>query len=313
VAGTVSLIPNDGYGPVTMLGVTYAYDSTGTPLSGATVIIGPTQVIGATPPPTLPAGDVSTLTNSSGAFSATIPAAAIAPVLTPDYSNTPIATLVIPTYNITNFTAPATGYFVEVFGVGTDGISAGVPIPLHAFLGASTSLNLHVTSAASAEASALALVNADRQSNAGASPLTLDEAAEEAARLHARDQAQNSYFCHYDQHNVGPVSRYLNLGGVGLTGEANGGSAGTSTALAAFQQGETDILTEKSENPPGGHYLNLVDSAHAWAGLAAALSTTPNAYYIDYELISPPTAIDSVVGIGYSLEGCASGITANGS
>jgi uncharacterized protein YkwD len=296
-----------------MLGVTYAYDSTGSPLSGATVIIGPTQITGATPPPTLPAGDVSTVTNSSGAFSATIPAAPIAPVLTPDYGNTPLATLVVPTYNITNFVAPATGYFVEVFGVGTDGVSAGVPIPLHAFLGASTALSLHVTSAASAEASALALVNADRQSNAGASLLTFDEAAEEAARLHARDEAVNNYECHYDQHNVGPVSRFLNVGGVGLTGEALAALGGASSALAAFQVAESAFLAEKSENPQGPHYLNLVDSSHAWAGLAAALEATQEAYEVDYELVSPPSSIDSVVGTGYSLEYCAAGITANGS
>jgi len=308
----VSLIPNDGYGPVTMLGVTYAYDSTGSPLSGATVIMGPTQIIGATPPPTLPAGDVSTVTNSNGAFSATIPAAPIAPVLTPDYSNTPIATLVIPTYNITNFTAPATGYFVEVFGAGTDGVSAGVPIPLHAFLAASTPMNLHLTSAASAEASALALVNADRLSNAGASPLTFDEAAEEAARLHARDEAVNSYACHYDQHDVGPVSRYLNVGGVALTGEALAGSTTTST-LAAFQQAESTFLAEKSLTPQGQHYLNLMDSSHVWAGLAADLSMSLNAYDVDYELISPPNSIDSVVGTTYQIDGCPASISANGS
>jgi len=313
VAGTVSLLPSDGFGPVTMLGVTYAFDSSGTALAGATVIIGPVPVVGATPPATVPAGDISAVTNGSGAFSVTVPSAAIAPVLTPDYSNTPIATLVIPTNNITNFAAPASGYFVEVFGVGTDGVSAGVPIPLHAFLGASTSMNLHVTSAASAEASALALANADRLSNAGASPLTFDEAAEEAARLHARDQALNSYACHYDQHNVGPVSRYLNVGGIGLTGENLGGSAGTTTALAAFQQGEADVLSEKSENPQGGHYLNLVDASHVWAGLAADLSLTPNAYYLDYEFVSPPSSIDSGGSINYVLDDCPAGITVNGS
>ncbi len=306
VAGTVMQIPSDGFGPATILGVTYAFDSSGTPLAGATVIVGPVPITGATPPATLPSGDVSTKTSATGSFSASVPTAPAAPALSEPF--------VIPTNNITGFVPPSTGYYVQVFGSGTDGVSAGVPLPLHSFLAPSTSLALHVTTATSVEAGALAIVNSDRQSNSGSGPLTFDEATEEAARLHASDLVANTYYCHYDTRNAGPSSRFLQVGGVGLTGEGIGGAGGVLNALTGFQQAENTFLAEKSESPPGGHYTNLVDSAHLWAGLGVVASTVPQAYVVDYELVTP-NAVDSVVGSsGYPVTaGCAAGTTDNNS
>jgi len=311
VAGSVVLIPNDGFGPFVILGYTYAFDSAGSPLSGATVIIGPVPIVGATPPASLPAGDVSTKTTATGAFSVNVPTPPASPALSEPF--------VIPTYNITNFAPPSTGYYVEVFGAGADGLTAGMPLPLHSFRAASTSLALHVTTSTGAESAALAAVNSDRASNAGSGPLIFDEAAEEAARLHAYDEANNGYYCHYDLHNVGPSSRFLNVAGLGLTGEnlAMPGS-GVTSAGQAFAVAEAQFLSEKSAS--GGHYEDLVDGAHVWAGLAAQPNQSLATFYaVDYELTTPDSIDSSVssssyeVAFGPSGASCPMGTTDNGS
>jgi len=297
VQGSVVLLPVDAFGPVTMTttagSMTYqsADATTTTPLANATVIIGPVPITGATPPASLPSGDVLVTTNASGAFAATL---SVAPA-----AATSVEPFVIPTNNITNFAPPALGYYVEVFGVGTDGVSAGMPIPLHRFVSVAGTLALRVSTTSAAEAGALTAVNSDRASNAAAGPLIFDESAEEAARLHGSDLL----ICHYNAQNIGPSSRYLNVGGIGLTGENVGG--GGSTATGAFQSVESATLGEKTLSPPGEHYTNLVDTAHLWAGLAAiSLPSVPNGFVVDYELVTP-NAQDLIVGSsGYTNAGC---------
>ena len=160
----VSLLA-DAYGPAAIAGVTYASaDASQTiPLANATVIVGPVPLAGATPPARLPAADVSATTDADGAFALT-PAGAPAAVS----SSEPF---VVPPENLAGFTPPATGYYIEVYGAASDGKSAGTPLPLHRFVGVSTSLVLRVSSASAAEAAALAAVNSDRAAN-GAGPLT---------------------------------------------------------------------------------------------------------------------------------------------
>lgn len=306
VSGTVVQIPSDAYGPVTMGSATYASaDATQTTaLVGATLVIGPVPVTGATAPATLPTGDIETTTTSTGAFSANVITAPVAPSSAEPF--------VIPSNNILGITLPAAGYYVEVFGVGTNGTSAGVPIPLHRFVAAGTSIALRVSTTSTAEAGALTAVNSDRANN-GAGALIFDESAEEEARLHASDMATAGYVCHYDTHNVGPASRYLAVGGVGLTGESIdddlAGDPGT-----AFSIAEAAFMAEKTQTPPGGHYTNNVDVAHLWAGLGAVASTVYGGnYLVDYELVTPNDQ-DSVVGAsGYTNANCPSGITINNS
>jgi uncharacterized protein YkwD len=304
VAGTVVQIPVDAYGPATMGAVTYASaDATQTaPLANATIIIGPVPITGATAPAQLPAGDVSTITTASGTFAASLN---VAPA--PSSSAEPF---VIPPDNIIGFAPPATGYYVEVFGAGTDGKSAGVPIPLHRFVASTTSIILRVSSTSSAEADALATVNVDRAAN-GAGPLIFDESAEEVARAHASDESAVGYTCHYDTHNVGPSSRYLAVGGVGLTGEGLALVSGSGSI--AFGNTEHAFMSEKSANPPGGHYLNLIDPGHLWAGFGANVDASAPAFAnVDYDLVTP-NAVDSVVGAyGYPTSGvCPGGIVVN--
>jgi uncharacterized protein YkwD len=309
VGGTVVQIPSDAYGPATIDGATYASADAAqtTALAGATVIVGPVPIAGATPPASLPAGDVSTTTNASGAFSVTLAVAPAAPSSAEPF--------VVPPQNLSGFTPPSTGYYVQVFGAGTDGLSAGVPIPLHRFLAISTSLALRVTSPSSAEAAALAVVNADRASNAGSGPLIFDEDEQEVARLHASDEATQNYTCHYDTKDVGPSSRYLAVGGIGLTGEAIESGGVDASATAAFQQAESSFVAEKTETPPGGHYLTLVDASHDWAGLAAVPIAAEAGYWeVDYDLGTSTDQDSTGAASGYPIDVlCPPGIIVNSS
>jgi uncharacterized protein YkwD len=275
-------------------------------LANATVVIGPLPIA---------VLDVATTSTASGAFAVTPAVAASSPSASEPF--------VVPPDNILGTVPPATGYYVEVFAAGGDGMTAGTIVPLHRFVAASSSLTLTTTAIAAAEASALAAVNADRASS-GATPLTIDAVAELVARAHATDEATSSttgYYCHYDTHNVGPSSRYLAAGGLGLTGEAIAlPGSGVSSAAYAFQVAESSILAEKTETPPGGHFLNLIDTAHRWAGLAAVAVPSTNTvftggfYSVDYELVTPD-AIDAVVGAaGYPVTStCPAGTVVNGS
>ncbi len=306
VDGRVVTIPADAYGPAAIAGATYASaDASQTsPLANATVIVGPVPIVGATPPAHLPAGDVSATTDANGAFALTPP---LAPA--PASSAEPF---VIPPDNLTGFVSPASGYYVQVFGAATDGKSAGAPLPLHRFIAAGTGVVLRVSSTSTAEAAALTAVNADRAAN-GAGPLIFDESAQEAARLHASDESSANYTCHYDTKNVGPSSRYLAAGAIGLTGESLALVSGT--GAIAFGYSEAGFLAEKTTTPPGGHYLNLVDGAHLWAGLAAIVDASAPAFAnVDYELVTP-NAIDAIAGAsGYPVSTpCPPGTMVNSS
>ncbi len=274
------------------------------PLANANVIVGPQPVTGPTAPAQLPAGDVAATTDAAGNFTVAVSSPPAAPVSAEPF--------VIPPDNILGFAPPATGYYIEVFGAGTDGASAGAPMPLHRFVSAVSALTLHVSTASVAEAAALAAANVDRAAN-NAGPLTFDESAEEAARAHASDESAAGYTCHYDTRNAGPASRYLAAGGIGLTGEGLAFAAGAPPA--AFANTEAGFVAEKTQNPPGAHWVNLIDNAHVWAGLAAVASASAPAFAnVDYELVTP-NAIDSVVGAsGYPVTaGCPNGTVINGS
>ena len=299
VAGSVAELPSDAYGPAAIAGVTYASaDAMQTaPLASATVIIGPVPVTGATPPAQLPPGDVASVTTAAGTFAATMTIAPAAPAS--------LEPFVLPQNNVLGFVPPANGYFVVVFGART--------IPLHRFVAPSDALVLRVSSASAAEAAALAAVNADRAAN-GAAALIFDEAAEEAARLHAADAvARGTFICHYDANGVGPSSRYLAAGGIGLTGEGVG-IANATDATAAFAAVESAFLSEKSASPPGAHFTNLVDPSHRWAGLAAAgPSALTFNFNVDYELVTPSAAGSTGAASGYTAAGCPAGIVDNNS
>jgi hypothetical protein len=237
----------------------------------------------------------------------------------------PIASepFVVPPNNILDVLPAAAGYYIEVFAAGSDGMSAGTILPIHRFVSGGSPLSLSTSTIASSEAAALAAINWDRGAN-NAPALIFDATTEAVARAHATDEASRSsgaYYCHYDTRNVGPSSRYLAAGGIGLTGEnlAFPGS-GVTTATAAFRDAESSFLSEKSAMPPGGHFVNLVDASHVWAGLAAVGVPLTDAvfsggfYAVDYELVSPDPRSSTIASAGYPVAvTCPPGTVVNGS
>lgn len=186
ITGKVVSIPNTAYGP----------NAPQAGLAGAIVIVEPTLILGSTPPPTLPAGDVQATTQSDGSYTVSLAAAPIVPDASPD------ALFVMPGQDLSGIAPPKSGYYVSVFAVGADGKSANSPLPVHAFsaVTAGALATQRVTTATVDEAANLATLNAARiAANPTAPPLTFDETAEEVSREHSKDEAANHYFCHYDQ------------------------------------------------------------------------------------------------------------------
>jgi uncharacterized protein YkwD len=293
LSGTVVSIPQGTYG---------ASASPQTPISGATVVVGSAPVLGATAPPSAPAGDVIGTTNASGVFSVTPTQGTAAP--------TSAAPFVYPVANVFNVTPPASGYYVSVFAPGVDGKSANEPMPYHGFLAvASGSVGtIRVTTASTTESAFLADVNAFRASQSSQS-LTFDELTEEAARLHATDEATMPvYYCHYDRLDAGPSTRYLRLGGLGSDAENLAGISGlSSTAYISADQ------SFESEGATGEHYQNLVDPTHTWAGLAQVPDYVNGAEYIDQELNSAASSQQYTYSATLPQETCPTGDTSNDS
>jgi hypothetical protein len=306
VSGIVLQLASDAYGPVTIGTTTYASSDAGagTQLAGATVVIGPVPVDGATAPAHAPAGDILVQTAANGAFSATLDVAPAAPNASEPF--------VLPQNNVLGFVAPAAGYYIAIFGATSDGRTAGTATPLHRFVSSGSALALHVATIAVPESAALAAINADRAS-AGASALVFDTTAEEIARQHASIESANNYTCHYDAQNVGPTSRYLAAGGSGITGETLALSYGPDVA-SALQNAESGVLAERTATPVGGHYLNLSDPSHIWAGIAAIAAPSAAGFFnIDEEFVTPNGSSANSAS-GYPTTGsCPPGIVNNGS
>ena len=268
ISGKIVSIPNTAYGP----------NAPQSGLPNAIVIVGPTLVLGATPPPTLPAGDVQATTGSDGTYSVALVSAPVAP------NASSSAIFVVPGQNLSGVTPPTSGYYISVFAVGTDGKSANAPLPVHAFSSVTGGVlaTQRVTTATVDEAANLATLNAARvKANPAAGPLTFDETAQEVAREHAQDEAANGYSCHYDTKNVGPESRYLRMLGLGSEEENWGLSGGTPQAAYA-----TIMRVMIGEGPGGGHYDNITGATRQWAGVATATEQS-GAVHTDDELVIP--------------------------
>jgi uncharacterized protein YkwD len=246
-----------------------------------------------------------TTTAANGTYSASVPLGPVAP-------SAAQATFVDPLNNLSGVTPPATGYYVSVFAPGTDGASAGAPLPVHVFagVGAGGSLGTQTTTVASTdEANFLALVNHDRTTaNALALPMAFDQNAEQAARLHASDEAASAYYCHYDTANHGPNSRYLGLLALGAVDENIGKTSGD-LAPQSYAAVEAQFMAESATN--GGHSTNIIDSTHAWAGVAVVVAD-PTAQYVDQEFVSPH-GTSPYVYPNFAGSLCPAGVTPNNS
>ena len=294
ISGKIVSIPNTAFGP----------NAPQTGLAGVIVIVGPTLILGSTPPPTLlPAGDVQATTQADGSYNVSLSAGPVAPDASPN------ALFVVPGQDLSGATPPKSGYYVSVFAVGTDGKIANVPLPVHAFSAVTAGVlaTQRVTTATVDEAANLAYFNAARvKANPSASPLTFDEIAQEVAREHVQDEAANRYDCHFDQKNVGPESRYLRMSGLGANGEnlgivSNGGSSQSAYALI--------VDAEVKEGPGGGHYDNLVAATRIWAGVSIAAESN-GVQHSDEELVEPHQAFQFIYHVA---GGCPSGVVNNNS
>lgn len=280
---------------------TYGSSAPQTGLAGATVIVGPVLILGATPPPVLPMGNVQATTDGNGSYSVSMKVGQVSP------DSSINAVFAVPTQNLSGVTPPTSGYYVSVFASGSDGKSANAPLPVHAFSAITNNMLVtqRVTIASVDEAANLAYLNSSRvKANPIATVLIFDEIAEETAREHAQDMANNKVLCHYDMQNVGPESRYLRMSGLGGDWE-NAGFAGIQTPQAAFA-----FLNDWSisEGPGGGHYENIIATAHLWGGVATAGNSTIG-IYVDDELISPHSGALT----GYPNTNCSTGIISNNS
>lgn len=309
LAGTVVAIPQGTFGT--------SASPTG-PVGNATVIIGSTPVTGATPPTSAPAGDIIVTTSTSGTFTATPPTG-------PETPTSP--TIVLPANNVAGATVPAKGYYVSIFAAGTDGKTAGAPLPYHGFVAAGSGLTFRITTASNDEAAFLAQVNSDRASQAGLmTPLIFDELAVEAARQHAAEQVNNPGFngCHYNPANQGPNTRYAllgalgsdieNLGGYGhQISNYNGAPQAEPSNTQVWQSAEAGWVSEKSTN--GGHWMALSRLNATSAGLAVSSKPTVTGTNYDFEAAADLEVIASGDTSQFSATnaGCPAGITANNS
>jgi uncharacterized protein YkwD len=299
-------------GPVTVTGSVVSIPVTGfganapqTPLGNAVVVIGPTLVTGATAPPVAPGGDVMVTTTAAGTYSATVATG-------PAASLSSQATYVHPPNDLSGFAPPAVGYYISVFAPGADGKSAGAPLPVHAFSGLSAGTVMttqRVTTASIDEANFLTLVNHDRTTANGlALPMVFDENAEEAARAHVAEEAAGQFYCHYNAQNIGPGSRFLGLGAIGQDDENIGKTSGQD-APGSYTQTEAAFMSEAATN--GGHYTNIIDSTHAWAGVTTLVSG-PTAQFVDQEFVSP-NGIAPFVYPNFAGSACPPGVQPNNS
>ncbi|HEV2738702.1 MAG TPA: hypothetical protein VGU66_09000 [Candidatus Elarobacter sp.] len=309
VSGSVNAIPQGSYG---------ANASPTGVIVNATMVIGSTAILGATAPSSAPAGDVIVTTDGSGNFTATPPVGPAAPTS---------PTIVLPANNVAGATVPAKGYYVSIFAAGTDGKSAGAPLPYHGFVAAGSGLTFRVTTASNDEAAFLAQVNSNRASQAGlTTPLIFDELAVEAARQHVAEMLATSGYngCHYNASNVGPNSRYAllgalgsdieNIGGYGHTiANYNGAPQTEPSNTSVWQSAEAGWVSEKATN--GSHWVALSRPNATWAGVAVASKATMAGTNYDYEAAADLEVIAAGDTSTFSATnaGCPAGITANNS
>jgi Cysteine-rich secretory protein family len=250
----------------------------GVPIAGATVVVGPRLIVGATPPAVIPRGDVTATTARDG------------------------------TYAATGYDGRGTTYVV-VFPPAGDG-----HVSLHARAAVADNgiRPLYLYAPTAAETAELALIAGDRAAN-GAGPLVPDEIAFETARAHADFMAANGYYQHcipatrcdvvatfpteppssFPPRYVSPNDLYTALGGaLELAPGANWtenfyvGWPSSNASYASWPVADGWFMAEKCNvtascpNGPveGGyvkHYKNIVDPAHTWVGLGDNANARP--------------------------------------
>lgn len=240
----------------------------GLPIAGADVYVGPSLVLGATAPGSVPSGASHARTAADGSFT--------------------IGGLVPGKYALTIF-APAPHVTV-------------VHRDLTVAAGSAAGTYMMATPSV-LESAWLAQQTADRIAY-GAPALVVDEAALEAARYWANFMAVNGYFGHcipeslcspgdttpapanYGPQDVDPQHRFDYFHGFGSGGEGEniaGGFASWQAVDSAFMSEVAACPNAIATNCPfgdaTGHFLNIVDPRYVWTGVALTTAPSGSPYY----------------------------------
>lgn len=204
--------------------------ASGAPIAGAVVVAGSTLVLGATPPPTIPAGDAQATTGADGSFSVPVSAGS---------------------GNVMVF---ANGYIAlhapETYSVGTNALNT-----------------LKISTPTADDVAWLAAINQDRATY-GAAPVVMDERLTEAARLWNAYEAANGRYEDTDPGAPAPYTTSITLYGslgaynVAVSQNLTGGGVG-STGVNA----EGNF---RAEGPTGPHFSTIIVGSARWVGLGAA-------------------------------------------
>lgn len=87
------------------------------------------------------------------------------------------------------------------------------------------------------------------------------------------------------------------------------GKTSGNDAPAAYTSVETQFTAESPAN--GGHYSNIIDSTHAWAGVTTVVAGA-TAQYVDQEFVSP-NGIAPYVYPNFVGSQCPVGVSPNNS
>jgi Cysteine-rich secretory protein family len=254
---TPSPFPTAGPAGTTASGRLVDYTA-GTPIGGAVIVAGTTLVIGATPPPTVPAGDGQTTTAADGSFTV-----AVAP-------------------GSGNIMAFANGYIAlhapETYAAGSNPLGS-----------------LKVSTPTSDDTAWLAAINQDRATYS-APPVVMDERLTEAARLWTTYEAANGRGGDSDPLAPAPYGTSITV--YGSLGAYNVSVAQNTTGSGVGSSGSDAEVAFRTEGPGGAHFSTIINASARWVGLArmacagGAGATCPSpeiSYTLD--ILTPPPGV----------------------
>ncbi len=224
----------------------------GPAIAGSTVVVGPTLIVGATPPPTLPVGDAAATTAADGS------------------------------YTVNGYGASPTTY-VMVFPSSSD--TSHVSLHGLAKITNNAIRRLYLYAPNAVDQTELSQINADRAAN-GASTVIFDELAIETARAHADFMGVNGYYNHcipasncyvapgipttppalYASQYASPNDLYDYFGGAVVLPPNQNWTENWAGGYTSWSLADAAFMAEKGQ-PNAEHFSNIVDPNHRWVGV----------------------------------------------
>ncbi len=251
------------------------------PVRGASVVVGPYPVDGATPPPVLPPGDALATTDAAGRFTLKVARGQAGVVY------------------------PGEVFWLDIFPSPADRVHRAAIHRTMSLPAGNLTVPQAMTLLAAVtpdESAYLDGINADR-ARFGAAPLVLDETMLESARYWAHFMATHGYFAHcipaasctpgattpppasYGVQDITPATRDAYFHDTfGIEGE------NIAEGLPAWPAVEKAMMAERALCPNGeprgcaytertAHFLNIVDASYDWAGVGIATHGLAGTYY----------------------------------